>query len=64
MTKPKSQPISVRASLKKWTVNIVILLAITLLMLVLAEGAMRWWDGYQLSSLELNQQPAAGQITE
>lgn len=49
---------------KKWAINIIFLVLVTMLMLALAEGAMRWLDGYELSTLELNQNPAAVQPTE
>lgn len=43
------------SKVKKWIVNIVILIIATILMLAVAEVGMRWWDGYRLSTLELNQ---------
>ncbi len=42
---------------KKWVINLLILLLVTVLMLTLAETAMRWLDGYQLSTFELQQKP-------
>ena len=42
---------------KKWLINIFILIVVTVLMLAVAEGAMRWLDGFQLSTLELQQDP-------
>jgi hypothetical protein len=46
---------------KKWLVNIFILIITVVLMLAIAEVAMRWLDGYQLSTFELQQNPNAGQ---
>jgi hypothetical protein len=36
-------------------INLFILVVVTVLMLALAEVAMRWLDGYRLSDLELQQ---------
>ncbi len=49
---------------KKWLVNIFILIITVALMLVVAEVAMRWLDGYQLSTFELQQDPNTGQQAE
>jgi hypothetical protein len=46
---------------KKWLVNIFILVITVALMLAIAEVAMRWLDGYQLSTFELQQDPNTGQ---
>jgi hypothetical protein len=43
------------STLKKWTVNILILIIVTVVMLILAEIGMRWMDGYGVSSFELKQ---------
>ncbi|MCG3208931.1 MAG: hypothetical protein FOGNACKC_02544 [Anaerolineae bacterium] len=40
---------------KKWAINIVILIVATVIMLAVAEAGMRWWDGYRLSTIELDQ---------
>jgi hypothetical protein len=45
-----------RSKLRKWVINLLILLLVTVLMLAIAETAMRWLDGYQLSTFELQQQ--------
>ena len=44
-----------QSRLKKWLINLLILLVVTVFMLIVGESAMRWLDGYQLSILELNQ---------
>lgn len=44
-----------QSKLKRWTINIVLLIIATILVIVLAESAMRWIDGYQMSTLELQQ---------
>ena len=44
-----------RARYKKWLINLLILVLVTVLMLVVAEMAMRWLDGYQMSTFELQQ---------
>ena len=46
---------------KKWLVNIFILIIAVVLMLAVAEGAMRWLDGYELSTFELQQDLNSGQ---
>jgi hypothetical protein len=43
------------SKIKNWAVNIFILIVITGIMLFLAEIAMRWLDGYGMSSFELKQ---------
>jgi hypothetical protein len=40
---------------RNWLINLFILLLVTLLMLALGEGFFRWWDGYQMSSVKLEQ---------
>ncbi len=40
---------------KKWTINIIIAVVVTVVMLALAEVGMRWLDGYRLSTFELKQ---------
>lgn len=45
-----------QSKLKKWVINLLILLLVTVLMVAIAETAMRWLDGYQLSTFELEQQ--------
>ena len=46
---------------KKWLINIFILILATGLMLAVGEGVMRWFDGYQLSTLELDQNSSQNQ---
>jgi hypothetical protein len=43
------------SKLRNWLVNLILLLLATALMLVLSEGLLRWFDGYRLSTLKLNQ---------
>jgi hypothetical protein len=43
------------SKLRHWLVNLLLLILATALMLVLGEGLLRWLDGYQLSTLKLNQ---------
>ena len=40
---------------KKWVINITILIVVTIIMLLLAEIALRWLDGFRMSTLELEQ---------
>ena len=40
---------------KKWLINILIFVVVMMLMLAAAELGMRWIDGYQLTSVELEQ---------
>jgi hypothetical protein len=40
---------------KKWLINILIFIVTMVLMLAVAEIAMRWIDGYQLNTIELEQ---------
>lgn len=40
---------------KKWIINIILIVVVTAAMLLLAEAAMRWLDGYQMSHIELQQ---------
>ena len=49
---------------KKWLVNIFILILATILMLVIVEATMRWFDGYRLSTFELQQDPTNSQQTD
>ena len=49
---------------KNWLINLLILILTTVLLLVLGESLLRWWDGYQLSTLRLNQNNEAVQPTE
>jgi hypothetical protein len=43
------------SKLRHWLVNLLLLILATALMLALSEGLLRWLDGYQLSTLKLNQ---------
>lgn len=45
------------AKYKRWLINIVIVVVVTVLMLALAEVAMRWYDGFELTTLELQADP-------
>lgn len=49
---------------RKWLINIVILVMATVLMLAVVEVAMRWLDGYQISTFELQQDPNSVQQVE
>ena len=42
-----------QAKYKKWLINILIFVVAIVLMLAVAEVAMRWIDGYQLTTIEL-----------
>lgn len=42
---------------KKWIVNIFIVIIAIVLMLAVAEMAMRWIDGYQLTTVDLEENP-------
>ena len=44
---------------KQWLINIVILIIVTVVMLMLVEGVTRVIDGYQLSTIDLNQDTRA-----
>ena len=44
-----------KSKYKKWLVNLVIFIVAMVLILAFAETAMRWIDGYRLSTLELDQ---------
>jgi hypothetical protein len=55
MSKLGSPPSQTKSKHKKWLINLLILILVTVLMLALAEGVMRWLDGYKLSTLELDQ---------
>ncbi|MBE7468938.1 MAG: hypothetical protein DPW09_08995 [Anaerolineae bacterium] len=39
---------------RNWLINLLLLVLATILMLALSEGLLRWFDGFQLSSLKLN----------
>jgi|GEM_PF-2716351 len=39
---------------RNWLINLLLLVLATMLMLALSEGLLRWFDGFQLSSLKLN----------
>ncbi len=49
---------------KKWLINVFILVLVTVLMLALAEVAMRWFDGFQLSTFQLQQDTNNAQQVE
>ena len=53
---PKKQPKS-----KKILINVIILIVALMIMLAASEGVMRWIDGFQLSTLELNQDTTPAQ---
>jgi flagellar basal body-associated protein FliL len=40
---------------KKWLINILIFVVVIILMVAIAEITMRWIDGYQLNTIELEQ---------
>lgn len=40
---------------RHWLINLFILILVTALMLALGEGFFRWWDGFQLSTVKLEQ---------
>lgn len=40
---------------RNWLINLFLLFLATVLTLALAEGLLRWFDGFQLSTLKLNQ---------
>jgi hypothetical protein len=44
-----------KSKLQNWLINLLLLVLATALMLVLSEGMLRWLDGYQMSTLKLNQ---------
>jgi hypothetical protein len=46
------------SKVKKWVINLLMAVIVTVAMLSAIEVAMRWIDGYQLSTLELH--PDAG----
>jgi hypothetical protein len=46
------------SKVKKWIINLLIALIVTVITLSAVEMAMRWIDGYQLSTLELQQDAA------
>ena len=52
MPPAKGQP---KATCKRWVINILILIVVVLLMLALGEVAFRWLDGYDVTTIELNQ---------
>ncbi len=43
------------SKLRNWLINLLLLVLATALMLALSEGLLRWFDGYRLSTLKLNQ---------
>ncbi len=47
---------------KHWVINLVIGLIVTVLMLVIAEGVMRWLDGYTLTDAELKYDTTTQQV--
>ena len=48
-------PSSQRSNWKKWAINILIVIVVTLVMLAVAEVGMRVIDGFQLFSVDLEQ---------
>ena len=46
------------SKVKKWIINLLLALIVTVITLSAVEMAMRWIDGYQLSTLELQQDAA------
>ncbi len=48
-----------QAKYKQWLINIVILIVVTAVMLMLVEVATRIIDGYQLTTIDLNQDTRA-----
>lgn len=40
---------------RNWLINLFIVVLVTVLMLALGEGFFRWWDGFQLSTVKLEQ---------
>jgi hypothetical protein len=63
MSKPPN-PGSTGSRYKNWIINLLILAAATIIVLALAETALRWLDGYQFSSLKLNQDNAVATPAE
>ena len=55
MSNPISNSEKTSPKYKKWLINIAILIIVTIVMLAMVEGAMRWIDGYRLSTIELDQ---------
>jgi len=47
------------SKLRHWLINLFLLILATALVLVLSEGLLRWFDGFQLSTLKLNQDNTA-----
>ncbi len=64
MSDPNSSLEKTNPKYKKWLINIAILIIVTVVMLAMAEGAMRWIDGYRLSTIELDQDNNALPPTE
>ena len=64
MSNPNSSSEKTHPKYQKWLINIVILIVVTVVMLAMAEGAMRWIDGYRLSTIELDQDNNALPPTE
>jgi hypothetical protein len=42
-----------KSKFRHWFINLLILVIVTILMLLLGEGFLRWLDGFQFSSLKL-----------
>ncbi len=55
MSEPSQPARPARGRYKNWAINLLILVVVSLLMLALAEVALRWLDGYQFSNFRLNQ---------
>ena len=51
----KESAMTSAAKYKKWLINILVFIIVTILMLAAAEVAMRWLDGYRMSTIELQQ---------
>jgi len=64
MSHIKPGPKRARSKAKKWMINLFILIIATILILALGESLVRWIDGYQLTTLKLNQDNATLQQTE
>ena len=53
-----------KSKYKRWLINILILIVVVLLMLALSEIAFRWLDGYNVTTIELNQNSDAIPFTQ
>jgi len=53
-----------KSRLRRWMINLFILVLAIAVMLALAEGATRWLDGFQLSTLQLKQDTTSIQPDE